>query len=223
MWAVAAQPRTGLTPMMPTPSVDPGIAGAGLISKLLLRAVDEEDLVHAAVHAIRRLGAGILKREDVLVDAAETLLEVGHDLLGPHDKDQSPRTGGVGAKLAATSRGREQRATLGDRMHASEHDVGRCSEAADLVGLCLAIHAPDSRPARLVPTGFLDLLGDARLLERLRGAVMHLGSVRDETQHDPFRFRGVRRPKNAHSICLEGGRSAPHAGVVSESPEATSD
>src|SRR6266568_1212594 len=26
MWAVAAQPRTGLTPMIPTPSVDPGIA-----------------------------------------------------------------------------------------------------------------------------------------------------------------------------------------------------
>src|SRR5438093_2981059 len=58
-------------------------------------------------------------------------------------------------------------------------------EAADLVGLCLAIHAPDSRPERLVATGFLDLLGDARLLEGLRGAVMHLGSVGDETQHDP--------------------------------------
>src|SRR2546430_3909183 len=26
MWAVAAQPRTGLTPMIPTPSVDSGIA-----------------------------------------------------------------------------------------------------------------------------------------------------------------------------------------------------
>src|SRR5437867_13448800 len=41
MWAVAAQPRTGLTPRMPTPSVDSGIARARLISKLLLRAVDE--------------------------------------------------------------------------------------------------------------------------------------------------------------------------------------
>src|SRR5207244_43942 len=27
MWAVAAQPRTGLTPMIPTPSVDSDIAG----------------------------------------------------------------------------------------------------------------------------------------------------------------------------------------------------
>src|SRR2546427_6170744 len=44
MWAVAAQPRTGLTPMMPTPSVDSGIARADLTSKLLLRAVDESAL-----------------------------------------------------------------------------------------------------------------------------------------------------------------------------------
>src|SRR5207249_11157147 len=121
---------------------------------------------------------------DVLIDAAETLLEVGHDLLRPNDEDQSPRTGDVWAELAATGRGREQRSILGDGMHAAEHDVGRCSEAADLVGLCLAIHAPDSRPERLVPTGYLDLLGDARHLERLRGAVMHLGSFGDETQHD---------------------------------------
>src|SRR2546425_3380694 len=87
-------------------------------------AVDDEDLVDAAVHAIRRLGAGILEREDVLVDAAETFLEVGHDLLRPHDEDQSPRTADIGAELAATGRGREQRSTLGDRMHAAEHDVG---------------------------------------------------------------------------------------------------
>src|SRR3989442_11362368 len=114
-------------------------------------AVDDQDLVDAAVHAIRRLGTGILEREDVLVDAAETLLEVGHDLLRPDDEDQSPRTGGVGAELAATGRGREQRSILGDGMHAAEHDVWRCSEAADLVGLCLAIHAPDSRPDALAP------------------------------------------------------------------------
>ena len=155
--------------------------------------------------------------------AAETLLEVGHDLLRPHDEDQSPRTGDVGAELAATERGREQRSTLGDRMHAAEHDVGRCGEATDLVGLCLAIHAPNSRSDRIVATGFLDLLGDARRLERLRAAVMHLGFVGDETQHDPFGFSGVSRPKDANSVCFEGGRSAPHAGVVRQSPEPTPD
>src|SRR5260370_18485051 len=38
MWAVAAQPRTGLTPMIPTPSVDSGLARADVTSNLLLRA-----------------------------------------------------------------------------------------------------------------------------------------------------------------------------------------
>src|SRR5207247_10594664 len=111
-------------------------------------AVDDEDLVYATVHTIRRLGARVLEREDILVDATETLLEVGHDLLRPHDEDHSSRTGDVGAELAATGRGREQRSTLGDRMHAAEHDVGGRGEAADLVGLRRAIQAPDSRPAR---------------------------------------------------------------------------
>src|SRR2546430_5758353 len=37
MWAVAAQPRTGLTPMIPTPSVDSGSAWTAVTSNLLLR------------------------------------------------------------------------------------------------------------------------------------------------------------------------------------------
>src|SRR2546430_748847 len=37
MWAVAAQPRAGLTPMIPTPSVDSGFAWAAVTSNLLLR------------------------------------------------------------------------------------------------------------------------------------------------------------------------------------------
>src|SRR6266487_5952892 len=38
MWAVAAQPRTGLTPTIPTPSLDSGMARADVTSNLLLRA-----------------------------------------------------------------------------------------------------------------------------------------------------------------------------------------
>src|SRR5438477_2498017 len=41
MWAVAAQPRTGLTPMIPTPSAGSGMARADVTSNLLLRAVAE--------------------------------------------------------------------------------------------------------------------------------------------------------------------------------------
>ena len=86
-------------------------------------AVDDEDLVHAAVHAIRRLGAGILEREDVLVDPAEALLEVGDDLLRPDDEDDAAGAAGVRPELAATRRGRDQRSGLGDRVHAAEHHV----------------------------------------------------------------------------------------------------
>src|SRR5712691_9988850 len=52
-------------------------------------AIDHEDLVHGAVDAVRRLGAGILQGEGVLVDPAEAFLEVRHDLLGPHDEDDA--------------------------------------------------------------------------------------------------------------------------------------
>jgi ribose 5-phosphate isomerase len=37
-------------------------------------AVDDQDLVDAAVDAVRGLGAGVLQREGVLVDAAKPLL-----------------------------------------------------------------------------------------------------------------------------------------------------
>src|SRR2546426_3533082 len=236
MWAVAAQPRTGLTPMIPTPSVDSCIPRSDLLeleAEDLVNenhrdaagrefAVDDEHLVDAAVHAICSLGASILERKDVFVDAAEAFLEVGHDLLRPNNEDDSSGTSDVGTELAPTRRGRNQRPRLGDRVHAAEHDVGRRGEPADFIGLCFAVHAPDSRAERLVPTGLIDLVRDPRLIERLRGAVMHLGSVRDQTQHDPFGFFGVRRPKDVDSVRFEGLDRAPHADVVPQRPEPTS-
>ncbi len=55
---------------------------------------------------------------------------------------------------------------------------------------------------------------DARELERLRGAVVHLGAIRDETEHDFLRFCGVFGSEHVHAICLEGGGGPSHAGVV---------
>src|SRR5437899_12388832 len=126
MWAVAAQPRMGLTPMIPTPIVDWGrvesiwVATArcslpGLEAECLVDeddggtaghpfAVDDEQFVHAAVHAIRRLGTRVLKRERVLVDAALCLGEVGHDLLRAHHEDDLAGTSSVRSELAATGR-----------------------------------------------------------------------------------------------------------------------
>src|SRR5688500_4183089 len=96
-------------------------------------AIDHEDLVHAAVNAVRGLGARVLQREGVLVDAAETLLQVGHDLLRPGDEDDAPGTACVRPELAATVRCRHDASGFGDRVDAAEHQIGRCGEAADLV------------------------------------------------------------------------------------------
>src|SRR6266566_9025328 len=160
MWAVAAQPRTGLTPMIPTPSVDSGIGHLCGCSLAALEpqdlvdeddgdalgddlAIDHEDLVHGAVDAVRRLGAGILHRERVVVDPAQAFLEVRHDLLRPHHEDDSPGAAGVRSELTAAHRGRQQRSGLGDRVDAAEHHLRRRGQAADLVGLGVAVQAPD--------------------------------------------------------------------------------
>src|SRR6266487_2966237 len=157
MWAVAAQPRSGLTPMIPTPSVDSGIPGsllAALEPEGLVDeddgeaigdylAIDDEDLVDGAMDAVRRLRASVLQRERVLVDPAQSFLEVRHDLLRPHDEDDSPGAAGVRSELTAAHRGRQQRSGLGDRVDAAEHHIRRRGQAADLVGLGVAVQAPD--------------------------------------------------------------------------------
>src|SRR4051794_31875928 len=105
MWAVAAQPRCGLTPMMPTRRIDSDIADPALEPEGLIDedhgeavgddlAIDDEDLVHRAVDAVRLLRASILHRERVLVDPAQSFIEVRHDLLRPHDEDDAPGAAG---------------------------------------------------------------------------------------------------------------------------------
>src|SRR5437899_12126380 len=110
MWAVAAQPQAGLTPMIPTPSIDFGIAKADVVSRASVRGtlepehlvdqdhsdplrgdlpVDDYNFVHRAAYAIRSLGTGVFEPIRVVVDAEETFLEVGHDLLRPDDENDS--------------------------------------------------------------------------------------------------------------------------------------
>src|SRR2546423_4176395 len=88
------------------------------------------------------------------------------------------------------------------------------AQAADLVGLGLAIHAPDPRAERCVATGLFDLVGDAQHVERLRGPLVHRGGVRDEVQDNPLCRGAVRGPDDPHSICLEGGHGPFHSAVV---------
>src|SRR5215207_1701519 len=199
MCAVAAQPRTGLTPTIPTPQ--PRFRHWLETQRLIAEddgdavrcplAIDDENLVDATVDAVRRLSTRILEGEGVLVDTPQCSLEVGHDLLRPNQKDDLPDAGYVRAELAATHGRGDQRPGLGDGVDTAEHDVGRGAEPADLVGLRRTVHAEDPWSERLVPTGPLDLIGDARRVERLRRPLMHLRPRRDEIQDDPFGFRAV--------------------------------
>ena len=61
--------------------------------------LDEQDLAHkrSDVHYLADLG--ILPRQDVVADAPERRLQVGHDLLTAHHQDHLSSRAGVGAKL----------------------------------------------------------------------------------------------------------------------------
>src|SRR3989442_3747276 len=99
MWAVAAQPQAGLTPMIPTPSVDFGIAKADVVSRASVRGtlepehlvdqddsdaprgdlpVDDDYFVHRAADAICGLGASIFEPPRVFIDAEETFRSEEH-------------------------------------------------------------------------------------------------------------------------------------------------
>src|SRR5713101_6138811 len=89
-----SSPQTALEPEDLIDEDDGDAAGCDL-------AVHDEDLAHAAVNAIRRLGAGIFERKGVFVDASEALLDVRHDLLRPHNADDWPGTTDVRSELTA--------------------------------------------------------------------------------------------------------------------------
>src|SRR5438309_9864304 len=171
MWAVLAQPRVGLTPMIPTPNVNFGIASADMVwcvfGPEFLKAedlvdqhhgdpsrgdlpVDDDHLVDRAVDAVRSLSAGVFKPPRIFINPPQTLLEVRHDFLRPDDENDPSGAADIRPELAAAHRSRKQRPGLGDRVDASEHHVRRRAKAADLVGLGLAVHAPDPRAKWLV-------------------------------------------------------------------------
>src|SRR2546423_9728198 len=101
--------------MMPTRRIDSDIADPRLEPEGLVDedngeavgddlAIDDEDLVDRAVDAVSLLRASILHGERVVVDPAQSFLEVRHDLLRPHDEDDSPGAAGVRSELAAAHR-----------------------------------------------------------------------------------------------------------------------
>src|SRR5207245_6902018 len=161
----AAQAQAGWTPMIPSPSVDFGIAKADVVSRASVRGtlepehlvdqddsdaprgdlpVDDDYFVHRAADAICGLGASIFEPPRVFIDAEETFLEVSNDLLRPHDENDSSGPADIRSKLAATHGSREERPDLGDSVYATELHLQIRAAATELVALGLAIHAPDA-------------------------------------------------------------------------------
>src|SRR5215218_5691728 len=79
-----------------------------------------------------------------------------------------------------------------------------------------------ARSERLVSTGPLDLIGDARRVERLRRALMHLRPRRDEIQDDAFGFRAVPGTQNRDPVRFQRGGGSPHPGLLRRDCESTS-
>jgi hypothetical protein len=163
------------------------------------------------------------RRRNVFVDAAKGLVEVRHDLLRPHHENDFAGAGRVGPELTATRRCRDQRSGLGDRVHAADHHVRRRGQPADIVSLLLPVHAPDLRVDGVVPTGVVDLFGNACLLERLRRTVMDLRSGRDEIQDNLLRLTGICGAEDADPVGLESRGRSCDAGIVRRDRELTAE
>lgn len=64
-------------------------------------AIDDQDLVDPAVQPVRLSGTRVLQRQGLLIDAAQTFCEVGHDLLNSDHEDHLRRARHVWPELAS--------------------------------------------------------------------------------------------------------------------------
>src|SRR3954452_13276292 len=115
-------------------------------------AVEDQHLLEACHDAELLLHAVVLVWEDRLVDPAERLVEVGHDLLAADHEYDLAGTRGIRAELAAGGRSGDERAIDRHRGDAAELDVGCTDELADLATLRLPVHREHSRPDGVVAT-----------------------------------------------------------------------
>ncbi len=144
---------------------------------------DDQDLAHkrSDVHDLADLA--ILPRQDVVADAPERRLQVGHDLLTAHHQNHLAGRAGVRAKLTRRGGRCHQDAILYDRVDAPQHEVGASDELADLVRLGLAIHLEEARPQGVIAARIMNGVEDPGVLEGLRLAGVDLRSLRQSLQH----------------------------------------
>ena len=68
------------------------------------RLVDNQEVIYSAGNAVRLPGPRVLKRKAVLVEASQSGVEIGDDLLTTDNEDDVTRSGDDWTELAAAGR-----------------------------------------------------------------------------------------------------------------------
>jgi len=119
----------------------------------------------------------------------------------------------------AAKRRDEQRSGLRDGVHTPEHHVRRGREAADLVGLGLAVHPTELRAEQVVAARLFDRGGDASHIQGLATRRDAPRSIRDEINHHLLCPGRVGGPEHRDPVCLEGSGCPFHACFLSQPSE----
>ena len=89
-------------------------------------------------------------------------------------------------------------------MDAPDDPIGRSGQLAHLTALHFAIHLVETGAKRLIPSGSLDVFGDADDFERAGGVVVDLGSHREDGLHSRSRLFGGVDHSASDSVAFEG-------------------
>src|ERR1700680_3153203 len=99
------------------------------------RLVDNQEVIYSAGNAVGLPGPQVLKRKAVLVDASQSGVEIGDDLLTADNEDDVPRSGDDWTELAPAGRRDEKRALLRYGVDAADDPIRRGGELTHLTAL----------------------------------------------------------------------------------------
>ncbi len=150
--------------------------------------VDDQDGIYSTGNAVGLPGPPILKRKAVVVEASQSCIEIGNNLLGTDDQDHVTRPGSDRAELAPARGGNEKRTLLRQGVDTSDDPIRRSGELTHLTTLHFPIHLVETGAKRLILSGSLDVLGYTDGFERAGSVVIDLGSHREERLHGHSRF-----------------------------------
>src|ERR1700682_5681654 len=119
------------------------------------RLVDNQEVIYTAGNAVGLPGPQVLERKAVLIDAAQSGVQIGDDLLTTDNEDDVTRSGDDWTELAPAGRRNQQRALPRHRVDAAHDPIGRRGELTHLTALHLAVHLIQTRAKRLIQPGSL--------------------------------------------------------------------